>query len=69
MPRSVGAFRQVGFAVEAYPVAWRTDVTYRLTPSLGIGLNLVRLDAAMNEWIGLLAYWLTGRSAALWPAP
>ncbi len=69
MPRSVGAFRQAGFAVEAYPVAWRTDVGYRVWPGLGIGGNLARLDLAMNEWFGLLAYWLTGRSAALWPAP
>lgn len=69
MPRSVGAFRQAGFPVEAYPVAWRTDVKYRYLPSLTIGTNLARLDSAMNEYVGLLAYWLTGQGSALWPAP
>ncbi len=69
MPRAIGAFRQAGFPVEAYPVSFRTDVDYRFKPIPAIGANLVRLDAAMNEWTGLLAYWLTGRSSALWPAP
>jgi uncharacterized SAM-binding protein YcdF (DUF218 family) len=69
MPRSIGAFRTAGFPVEAYPVAWHTDVAYNFTPSLGIGWGLVRLDSVANEYIGLVAYWLTGRSSSLWPAP
>lgn len=69
MPRSVGAFRHAGFAVEAYPVAWQSDVRYRFAPSLSMGGNLSRLDSVANEYAGLMAYWLTGRSSALWPAP
>jgi uncharacterized SAM-binding protein YcdF (DUF218 family) len=69
MPRSVGAFRHVGFAVEPYPVAFHTDTRYRFWPSLGISGNLARLDSVANEYIGLVAYWFTGRSSALWPAP
>ncbi len=69
MPRAVGSFRQAGFAVEAYPVAFHTDVAYRFGVSFGISGNLARLDSAANEWLGLLAYWLTGRTSALWPAP
>lgn len=69
MPRSIGSFRQAGFAVEAYPVAWHSDVTYNYWPGLGIGGNLARLDSVANEWFGLLFYWLTGRTSALWPAP
>jgi uncharacterized SAM-binding protein YcdF (DUF218 family) len=70
MPRAMGVFRQAGFPVEAYPVDWRTrgpqDVA-RPFPSLGSGLE--RADTAAREWVGLLVYWLTGRSAALFPAP
>jgi uncharacterized SAM-binding protein YcdF (DUF218 family) len=69
MPRSIGIFRKVGFAVEAYPVAWRSDVHYRFGLSVTIGANLARLDLATSEYAGLLAYWLTGQSSALWPAP
>lgn len=70
MPRAIGAFRAAGFAVEAYPVDWRTrgwaDAAW---PVARLSLGLARSDAAVHEWIGLLAYRLTGRSAALLPAP
>ena len=70
MPRAMGAFRQAGFAVEAYPVDWRTrgpQDLLRPFPTLGDGLR--RSDTAMREWVGLAAYWLTGRSSALFPGP
>jgi uncharacterized SAM-binding protein YcdF (DUF218 family) len=70
MPRSVGIFRKVGFAVEPYPVDWRTRGTadaLRPFPTMGEGLR--RSDIAMREWIGLAAYWITGQSSELFPAP
>jgi len=70
LPRAIGAFRQAGFPVEAYPVDWRTrgapDVL-RPFPTLGDGLR--RTDTAVREWVGLLAYWLSGRSSELFPGP
>ena len=69
MPRAVGSFRQAGFAVEAYPVAWLTARQPDYSPSLNLIGNLGRLDAAAYEWVGLLTYWLTGKSSALFPAP
>jgi uncharacterized SAM-binding protein YcdF (DUF218 family) len=70
MPRSVGIFRKAGFPVEPYPVDWRTrglpDV-WRPFPTMGEGLR--RSDIAMREWVGLAAYWLTGQSSELFPAP
>jgi uncharacterized SAM-binding protein YcdF (DUF218 family) len=69
MPRAVGCFRKVGFPIEAYPVDWQTvgwsDVTAILTPSTGLG----RTDLAAHEWLGLLAYWLTGRTTEPFPGP
>jgi uncharacterized SAM-binding protein YcdF (DUF218 family) len=69
MPRAVGCFRRAGFPVEAYPVAWRTGkrVGFHLSSFLGGGLE--RLDFATHEWIGLIAYWLTGRTSELLPGP
>lgn len=69
MPRAVGAFRAVGFPVEAYPVAYQVERHLRLRPGFTIGNNLARLDRAVNEWVGLIAYRMTGRSSALLPAP
>jgi uncharacterized SAM-binding protein YcdF (DUF218 family) len=70
MPRSVGAFRRVGFAVEAYPVDYRTRGPEDLArPFASLGEGLRRSDTAVREWIGLVAYWLSGRTSELFPAP
>ncbi len=69
MPRAIGSFRAAGFPVEAYPVAFQVEHHLRLRPGFTVGNNLARLDRAVNEWIGVIAYWATGRSSALFPAP
>jgi uncharacterized SAM-binding protein YcdF (DUF218 family) len=70
MPRSVGLFRKAGFAVEPYPVDWRVGRgadAFAFTSLAPEGLG--RTDTATREWIGLLAYWIAGRTSALFPAP
>jgi uncharacterized SAM-binding protein YcdF (DUF218 family) len=70
MPRAMGVFRRAGFPVEAYPVDWRTRGPQdALRPFSSLGGGLERADTAVHEWAGLLVYWLTGRSAALFPGP
>src|SRR5215471_10921003 len=70
MPRAIGAFRRAGFPVEAYPVDWRTRGPIDLwLPFESVTAGLRRTDTAVHEWIGLLAYWLTGRTSELFPAP
>lgn len=67
MPRAVGIFRRADFAVEPYPVDWRADDM--LLPFETVSAGLRRTDTAVREWIGLVAYWWSGRSTALFPAP
>jgi len=70
MPRSVGAFRMAGFAVEPHPVDWNSAPTinlFRFPQRLLSGVSAV--DNAAHEWIGLLAYWISGRSSELFPGP
>ncbi len=70
MPRSIGAFRKAGFPIEAYPVDYRTAGTADLwLPFDSVASGLRRTDTAAREWVGLLVYWLTGRSSELFPAP
>jgi uncharacterized SAM-binding protein YcdF (DUF218 family) len=70
MPRAMGVFRRAGFLVEAYPVDWRTRGPQdALRPFRTLSGGLERADTAVREWVGLLVYWLTGRSAALFPGP
>ncbi|MBG0795401.1 YdcF family protein [Methylocystis sp. H62] len=69
MPRAIGAFRQAGFDVIAYPVDYRTSGDSRLefprfaTKALGL------VEFAAHEWAGLVAQRLFGKSDALFPAP
>ncbi len=70
MPRAMGAFRKAGFTVEPWPVDYRTADKYDRylmfeAPSEG----LRRLELAVHEWIGLIAYRLMGRSDELFPRP
>lgn len=69
MPRAVGCFREAGFPVEAYPVGWRTIKSIDFRADRTVGDALRRLDMAAYEWIGLVAYWLTGKTSALLPSP
>jgi hypothetical protein len=66
----MGVFRKAGFAVEPWPVDYRTRGAADLTrPFDKVSEGLRRVDVAAREWVGLLAYWLRGRSDALFPAP
>jgi uncharacterized SAM-binding protein YcdF (DUF218 family) len=70
MPRAMGVFRKAGFAVEPWPVDYRTGgwgdafVAFASPPE-----GLRRIDVATREYAGLAALWLKGRSSALFPAP
>jgi uncharacterized SAM-binding protein YcdF (DUF218 family) len=70
MPRAIGAFCQAGFQVEAFPVDYQTDGwadLWSVSGSLMGGIK--RLDTAVHEWLGLFAYWITGRIPMLFPGP
>ncbi|SEP70793.1 Uncharacterized SAM-binding protein YcdF, DUF218 family [Faunimonas pinastri] len=63
MPRSLGCFRKVGWAVIPYPVDFRTpgDHSHHLVE------NLKTLSTAEKEWVGLAAYYTTGKIETLFP--
>ena len=70
MPRAMGSFRAAGFNVEPWPVDYRTrGRADLLRPFDKVSEGLRRVDVASREWVGLVAYWLRGRSDALFPGP
>ena len=70
MPRAVGLFRKVGFPVEPYPVDWRTGDTSSLLSFSAVATDgLLKTDIAIREWIGLVAYRITGKTDDLLPGP
>jgi uncharacterized SAM-binding protein YcdF (DUF218 family) len=70
MPRAMGCFRQAGFAVEPWPVDYRTSGRLRLLwLTTGIPEGLRQIDFIVREYAGLAMYYLTGRTNALLPGP
>ena len=70
MPRSIGVFRKIGFEVEAYPADWRTAGRSSLPMfSEFLVAGLTRVDTASREWLGLLAYWISGKTSEFFPGP
>jgi uncharacterized SAM-binding protein YcdF (DUF218 family) len=70
MTRSMGVFEKAGFNVIPYPVAYRTpgsqnDLIWDFDPAR----NFRIFEIASKEWIGLAAYWATGRIDHLFPGP
>jgi uncharacterized SAM-binding protein YcdF (DUF218 family) len=70
MPRSVGLFRKAGFPVEPYPVGWRAEGPESLLEFSELeNRGLIHTDLAFREWLGLLAYWTSGKIDSLFPGP
>ena len=68
MPRAIGSFRAEGINPIAYPVDHSTQaktMPWSLMYKQGVPLS----GKAIHEWIGLMAYYLTGCSSALFPSP
>lgn len=65
MPRAVGCFRNAGFTVTAAPSDWQGGAGFG---SWSASHNLSKLDLATKEYLGLLVYWLSGKTSALVPS-
>ncbi|HEX4889281.1 MAG TPA: YdcF family protein [Alphaproteobacteria bacterium] len=69
MPRSVGLFRKNGWNVTPYPAGYATMPFLETPRGVDFGGRLERLDDAVKEWTGLVAYYVLGRTSAIFPAP
>ena len=69
MPRAVGVFRQVGWPVLAWPVDYRVGRHARIDLDHALPERLDDIDAALHEWVGLVAYRLLGRTGVWLPGP
>ena len=67
MPRSVGVFCKEGWKVQAYPVDHYSQRGNLLRPDFSLSENLSVLKTAIREWVGLVAYRLSGRTDRLLP--
>jgi uncharacterized SAM-binding protein YcdF (DUF218 family) len=70
MPRAVASFRGANFEVVPYPVDYRTSSdrgSWRMI-NKSSALGLQDIDIAFHEWIGLVAYWMTGKTTEILPS-
>jgi uncharacterized SAM-binding protein YcdF (DUF218 family) len=68
MPRAVASFRTERLEVLPFPVDFRTEPDNLRWPR-DIAGSLQVAGIALREWLGLAAYYATGRSDSLFPAP
>jgi uncharacterized SAM-binding protein YcdF (DUF218 family) len=69
MPRAVGCFRRAGWTILPYPVDYRTSTRMATMPGVLLADNLVLVNVAAKEWLGLVAYRWLDRTDALLPGP
>jgi uncharacterized SAM-binding protein YcdF (DUF218 family) len=69
MPRSVGIFRKTGWNVIPYPVDYQTSGDWDHDWKLGRLFNFLEFSRGLHEWLGLIAYRMTGKTSALFPKP
>lgn len=69
MPRAVGVFRRVGWEMIPYPVDYQIGKLPSFPDPGDFGAGLGGMANAGHEWIGLIAYWLTGKNSAAFPKP
>ncbi len=71
MPRAVSTFRKAGWTgIVPFPVDFATDYELgEFEPLFRLGANLTDLSEAIREYVGLVVYYVLGRSTALLPGP
>jgi uncharacterized SAM-binding protein YcdF (DUF218 family) len=68
MPRSIGVFCAIDWPVLAWPVDHQTTLTSLWRLKWNPGESLAALDLAVHEWLGLMSYFISGRSNSPYPA-
>lgn len=70
MPRSMALFRKSGLAVTPWPVDFRTPGPRGLSFARRAPIDAMEeTTTGLREWIGLAAYYVTGRIPQLLPSP
>jgi uncharacterized SAM-binding protein YcdF (DUF218 family) len=70
MPRAKALFDKAGFPTVPWPVDYRTSGKEGVGPFRDNAADSLQTTTmAIREWIGLTAYWLSGRIDQLFPGP
>lgn len=67
MPRAFGAFKKAGWNIIPYPVDFRTTGQLEFDSDFISFSEIDRVSMVVREWLGLVAYRLTGHTETLFP--
>jgi uncharacterized SAM-binding protein YcdF (DUF218 family) len=70
MPRAMGVAQRLDWQIAPWPTDFLTPGgNGPATSRRSLGRNILTIDAAAHEWLGLLVYRIAGKTVALFPAP
>lgn len=69
MPRAVGVFRRFGWETIPYPVDFSSSAESPIRSPMSFSSGLGGFSKGLHEWIGLTAYWMTGKTGSAFPKP
>lgn len=67
MPRSVGIAQKQDISVLPYPVDYRSKTAELRRMDFAVFEQLEKLEPAWREWVGLTAYFITGKTSRWFP--
>lgn len=68
MPRTIGVAEKQGVTVIPYPVDYRSQKADMRKINFALYEQLEKLETAWREWVGLTAYFITGKTSHWFPA-
>lgn len=69
MPRAMGCFRKAGWRMIAYPVDYGTTGKAGSLFQFNFTSGLNRMASGLHEWLGLIFYWILGKTDEPFPGP
>jgi uncharacterized SAM-binding protein YcdF (DUF218 family) len=69
IPRAMGVFRKVGWSVVPMPADHTVVPDGEWRPQLNLAAAFTQINEGLHEWLGLIAYYFSGKSDELFPTP
>ena len=69
VPRAMGVFRKLGWNVTPVPADHTVIPLGEWEPRFNLALEFTVINEGLHEWLGLIAYYVSGKSNDLFPAP
>jgi uncharacterized SAM-binding protein YcdF (DUF218 family) len=69
IPRAMGVFRKLDWNVVPIPADHTVVPNGGWQPQLNLAVAFTQINEGLHEWLGMIAYYFSGKSHELFPAP